>query len=180
MTSDSTLVNGIAIGFILLTLLFSFKSLTLPVVLIFVIESAIWINLSTPYFTGTPLVYLGYLVIDTVQLGATIDYAILITDGYVENRSRSGKIAAVVDSINNNIISLVTSGLTLSLAGMCLQFASSMEIVKTLGLLLCRGTILSMAMVLIALPALLIFTDPLTAKLTKHKFISEKQGVSNT
>lgn len=180
VTSDSTLVNGIAIGFILLTLLFSFKSLTLPVVLIFVIESAIWINLSTPYFTGTPLVYLGYLVIDTVQLGATIDYAILITDGYVENRSRSGKIAAVVDSINNNIISLVTSGLTLSLAGMCLQFASSMEIVKTLGLLLCRGTILSMAMVLIALPALLIFTDPLTAKLTKHKFISEKQGVSNT
>lgn len=176
VTSDSTLVNGIAIGFILLTLLFSFKSLTLPFVLIFVIESAIWINLSTPYFTGTPLVYLGYLVIETVQLGATIDYAILITDGYVENRRTTGKVKAVIDSINNNVISLVTSGLTLSLAGLCLQFASSMEIVKTLGLLLCRGTILSMAMVLIALPALLIIADPLTAKLSKREFFSEKTG----
>lgn len=180
VTSDNTLVNGIAIGFILLTLLFSFKSLTLPFVLIFVIESAIWINLSTPYFTGSPLVYLGYLVIETVQLGATIDYAILITDGYVENRRTSNKIKAVIDSINNNVISLVTSGLTLSLAGLCLQFASSMEIVKTLGLLLCRGTILSMAMVLIALPALLILADPLTAKLSKREFFSEKQGETIT
>ena len=177
ITGDTPLVNGMAIGFIFLTLLLSFKSLTLPLILIFVIESAIWINLSTPYFTGLPLVYMGYLVINTVQLGATIDYAILITDGYVDNRSRCGSIRAVTDSLNENIISLVTSGLTLSLAGMCLQFASSMEIVKELGLLLCRGTLLSMAMVLIALPALLILFDPLTARLTKKKFYSDETGV---
>ncbi|MDY3859547.1 MAG: MMPL family transporter [Candidatus Limivicinus sp.] len=173
ITGDTGLVNGLAIGFIFLTLLTSFKSLTLPFILIFVIESAIWINLSTPYFMGTPLVYMGYLVINTVQLGATIDYAILLTDGYTENRGSMGKLRAVINSIDENFISLLTSGLILSLAGLCLQFASSMEIVKELGLLLCRGTLLSMTMVLIALPALLITFDALTAKLSKRKFCSD-------
>lgn len=86
VTDDSVTVNFIAIAFIFLTLLVTFRSLTLPFILLFVIESAIWINLSVPYFTDTPLVYLGYLVINTVQLGATIDYAILMTEGYVVNR----------------------------------------------------------------------------------------------
>lgn len=84
-----------------------------------------------------------------------------------------GKLRAVINSIDENFISLLTSGLILSLAGLCLQFASSMEIVKELGLLLCRGTLLSMTMVLIALPALLITFDALTAKLSKRKFCSD-------
>ena len=173
---DSNLVNGLAIAFILLTLLISFKSLILPIILIFVIESAIWINLSTPYFTDTPLVYLGYLVINTVQLGATIDYAILITDGYVVRRKRMGSLEAVKGTINDNLISLVTSGLILSAAGLSLKISSSMEIVKALGGLLFRGTLLSMAMVIMALPALLILFDPITAKLTKGTFITKAQA----
>lgn len=177
ITADTSLVNSLAVGFIFLTLLLSFRSLTLPFILIFVIESAIWINLSTPYFTGVPLVYMGYLVINTVQLGATIDYAILMTDGYIENRKTIGRREAVMQSLNENIISLLTSGLILSLAGLCLQFASSMEIVKELGLLLFRGTLLSMALVLIALPALLIMFDPLTAKLTKRSFCRDSEEV---
>ena len=177
ITADTGLVNSLAVGFIFLTLLLSFRSLTLPFILIFVIESAIWINLSTPYFTGVPLVYMGYLVINTVQLGATIDYAILMTDGYIENRKTIGRREAVMQSLNENIISLLTSGLILSLAGLCLQFASSMEIVKELGLLLFRGTLLSMALVLIALPALLIMFDPLTAKLTKRSFCRDSEEV---
>ena len=106
ITADTGLVNSLAVGFIFLTLLLSFRSLTLPFILIFVIESAIWINLSTPYFTGVPLVYMGYLVINTVQLGATIDYAILMTDGYIENRKTIGRREAVMQSLNENIISL--------------------------------------------------------------------------
>ena len=168
--ADSGLVNGLAIAFIFLTLLISFKSLVLPLVLIFVIESAIWINLSTPYFTDTPLVYLGYLVINTVQLGATIDYAILLTDGYVTRRRTMYSIEAVKGTINDNIISIITSGLILSAAGMSLKLSSSMEIVRSLGLLLFRGTILSVAMVQLALPALLILFDPLTARFTKSQF----------
>lgn len=175
ITADTGLVNGLAVGFIFLTLLVSFRSLTLPFILIFVIESAIWINLSVPYFTGTPLVYIGYLVISTVQLGATIDYAILMTDGYVENRRTKGSRASVTRTIDDNLISLLTSGLILSLAGLCLRFASSMNIVKELGMLLFRGTLLSMALVLIALPALLIAFDSLTARLTKRKFCRESK-----
>ena len=95
---DTPVVNGIAIIFIAITLLLTFRSLTLPVVLLFVIESAIWINLAVPYFTDTPLVYLGYLVINTVQLGATIDYAILLTDGYRVNRKTMLKKDAVFNS----------------------------------------------------------------------------------
>ncbi len=172
---DTGIVNGLAIAFILLTLLISFRSLTLPVILIFVIESAIWINLSTPYFTNTPLVYLGYLVINTVQLGATIDYAILLTDGYLVRRRSMYSTDAVKGTINDNIISILTSGLILSAAGLSLKMTSSMEIVKELGLLLFRGTLLSMALVLLALPALLILFDAVTAKLTKFPFLIKER-----
>ena len=166
VTHDSVTVNLIAIAFIFLTLLVTFRSITLPFILLFVIESAIWINLSVPYFTDTPLVYLGYLVINTVQLGATIDYAILMTEGYVVNRRTMGRREAVESTLTKNFISVLTSGLILSAAGFCLGFESSLEVVAELGILLCRGTLLSMAMVLLALPALLMIFDPLTARLT--------------
>ena len=166
VTHDSVTVNLIAIAFIFLTLLVTFRSITLPFILLFVIESAIWINLSVPYFTDTPLVYLGYLVINTVQLGATIDYAILMTEGYVVNRRTMGRREAVEGTLTKNFISVLTSGLILSAAGFCLGFESSLEVVAELGILLCRGTLLSMAMVLLALPALLMIFDPLTARLT--------------
>lgn len=166
VTADSPLVNGIAIGFIFLTLLVTFKSVTLPFILLFVIESAIWINLSVPYFTDQPLVYIGYLVINTVQLGATIDYAILMTNGYTANRRIMGKREAVVGTLNTNFESVLTSGLILTAAGLCLGLESSLEVVAELGILLARGTALSMAMVVLALPALLMLFDPLTARLT--------------
>ena len=118
VTADSTLVNWIAIGFIFLTLLVTFKSATLPVILLFVIEAAIWINLSVPYFADQPLVYIGYLVINTVQLGATIDYAILMTNGYTANRRTMGKREAVVATLNTNFESVLTSGVILTAAGL--------------------------------------------------------------
>lgn len=166
VTGDSTKVNLIAIVFIFLTLLVTFRSLTLPLALLFVIETAIWINLSIPYFTGVPLVYLGYLVINTVQLGATIDYAILMTDGYVENRKTMDARTAVEETLRVNFVSVITSGFILSGAGFALGLTSSMEVVAMLGNLLARGTLLSMAMVLLALPATLMITDPLTTRLT--------------
>ena len=166
VTADSTLVNWIAIGFIFLTLLVTFKSLTLPFVLLFVIETAIWINLAVPYFTDMPLVYIGYLVINTVQLGATIDYAILMTNGYLANRRTMNKRLAVQGTLSTNFESVLTSGLILSAAGFCLGLESSLEVVAELGILLARGTLLSMAMVVLALPALLMLFDPLTARLT--------------
>ena len=176
VTEDSGLVNLISVAFILLTLLVTFRSLTLPLILIFVIETAIWINLSVPYFTDNALVYIGYLVINTVQLGATVDYAILMTDGYVVNRRTMLKREAVINTLQTNFLSVLTSGLILSIAGFCLNFTSSMTIVSELGLLLARGTLLSMAMVLLALPALLMLFDPLTARLTlKSGFLKKTE-----
>lgn len=175
---DSPFVNGIAIGFVFLTLLFSLKSLTLPFILLFVIENAIWINLSIPYFKGSSLVYLGYLIINTVQLGATIDYAILITDGYVASRKTMSAYDAVKDSLNHHLISVFTSASVLTAAGFALQVTSSMAVVSALGRLLAVGTVLSFSMVVFALPALLIIFDPLTQKLTLKKplFKSKKSA----
>lgn len=181
VTADSTLVNWIAIGFIFLTLLLTFKSATLPFILLFVIEAAIWINLSVPYFADQPLVYIGYLVINTVQLGATIDYAILMTNGYTANRRTMGKREAVVATLNTNFESVLTSGVILTAAGLCLGFVSSLQVVAELGILLARGTVLSMAMVVLALPALLILFDPLTARLTwKAGFIDTAKKEAET
>ena len=181
VTADSTLVNWIAIGFIFLTLLVTFKSATLPFILLFVIETAIWINLSVPYFADRPLVYIGYLVINTVQLGATIDYAILMTNGYTANRRTMGKREAVVATLNTNFESVLTSGVILTAAGLCLGFVSSLQVVAELGILLARGTVLSMAMVVLALPALLMLFDPLTARLTwKAGFIDTAKKEAET
>ena len=181
VTADSTLVNWIAIGFIFLTLLVTFKSATLPFILLFVIEAAIWINLSVPYFADQPLVYIGYLVINTVQLGATIDYAILMTNGYTANRRTMGKREAVVATLNTNFESVLTSGVILTAAGLCLGFVSSLQVVAELGILLARGTVLSMAMVVLALPALLMLFDPLTARLTwKAGFIDTANKEAET
>lgn len=181
VTADSTLVNWIAIGFIFLTLLVTFKSATLPFILLFVIEAAIWINLSVPYFADQPLVYIGYLVINTVQLGATIDYAILMTNGYTANRRTMGKREAVVATLNTNFESVLTSGVILTAAGLCLGFVSSLQVVAELGILLARGTVLSMAMVVLALPALLMLFDLLTARLTwKAGFIDTAKKEAET
>ncbi len=167
--SDSTFVNAAAIGFVFLTLLFSFKSLTLPFILLFVIENAIWINLAIPYFRGESLVYLGYMIIDAVQLGATIDYAILITDGYMDARKTMSAYDAVKDSLTHHLLSVFTSAVVLTTAGFTLQLTSSMGVVVAIGKLLAVGTMLSFSMVIFALPALLIIFDPLTQKFTLQR-----------
>ena len=178
VTGDSTKVNLIAIAFILLTLLFTFRSVTLPVILLFVIESAIWLNLSIPYFTGMPLVYMGFLVMNTVQLGATIDYAILMTDGYKANRRLMGRREAVEKTLGENFLSVLTSALILTSAGFCIGFVSTVEVVSSLGILLARGTLLSLAMVLLVLPGLLLLFDRATAKLTvRANFLKEEKEV---
>lgn len=176
VTADSVKVNLIAVIFIFLTLLITFKSLTVPFILLFVIESAIWINLSVPYFADTPLVYMGYLVINTVQLGATIDYAILMTDGYKTKRRLMGKREAAIGTLGENFTSVLTSALILSSAGFCLSFTSSVEVVSELGLLLARGTLLSLALVIIVLPGLLLLFDRVIAKTTIKANFLEKEA----
>ena len=164
--ADSTKVNAFAIIAIALVVAITFKSISLPVILLFVIESAIWINLSFPYFSGMPLVYIGYLIINTVQLGATIDYAILLTDTYKRYRMEMKKLEAMKTAIGECFMSILTSAIILSVAGFCLALTTSNLMVEGMGVLLGRGTILSFLMVLCALPGLLLIFDKVIAKTT--------------
>ncbi len=166
VTADNTVVNLIAVATILLVLLFTFRSASIPLFLLITIETAIWINLSVPYFAGSQLVYIGYLVINTVQLGATVDYAILTTNHYAMNRRLLPKKEALMKTYGQVITPVITSGAILSLAGFALKMTSTNQIVAEMGLLLGRGTLLSMLMTLVFLPGVLSVFDGLIQKTT--------------
>lgn len=177
VTADNRIVTLVAVLGIFLVLLIMFKSLSLPVILVFTIESAIWINLAFTYFQSQPLNYIGFLIINTVQLGATVDYAILITDRYKHNRTKMLPKEAMQKTLSNNLTAILISAGILAFAGLALFLSSSNPIVSELGVLLGRGTILSFAMIATVLPALLILLDFLIRKTTyKHGFyIDEKK-----
>lgn len=167
--NDTPVINTIAIISIALILLVTFKSLLLPILLVLTIETSIWINLSLPYFTGTPLCYIGYLVISTVQLGATVDYAILLTDHYLHNRKTQNKKEAIITTLSESANSIFVSGFILASAGFSLGFISSDQIISELGMLLGRGTLLSMTLVILFLPATLVVFDKLIFKTRFNK-----------
>ena len=162
--ADDIIVNGLAIMAIALTIMFVYRSLTLPVLLVLTIEIAIWINLSIPYFTGTPLSYIGYLIVSTVQLGATVDYAILYTQHYLDNRATHLKKEAVVQASRQAIPSILPPAVILTTVGFVLGIVSSQTIVQDLGILLGRGAILSFLLVSLFLPVLLMLFDRLIGK----------------
>lgn len=166
VTEDNQVTNLIAIAAILLVLVLTFRSATLPVILIATIESAIFLNLSVPYFTGESLNYLGFLVINTVQLGATVDYAILFTDTYRKHRRSMPPRQALARTLGTSFQSILVSASILTSAGLVLWLTSTNNIVSLLGLLLARGTLLSFFLVVTFLPAALLLFDKLIAKTT--------------
>lgn len=173
---DNVVVNVIAIVAIFLVLLLTFKSAILPIVLVFTIEAGIWINLAIPYFSGTPINFLGYLVISTVQLGATVDYAILLTNTYLKNRKQMAKREAINMSLSGSFKSILVSALTLSTAGFTLYATSSNNAIADIGLLLGRGTLLSLSMVVFFLPVMLFLLDKGIEKTTlKTTFFQPSQ-----
>lgn len=165
---DNMVVNAVAIISIGLILLLNFKSLSLPFILLLVIELSIWINLSFPYFTGEHLNYISYLIISSIQLGATIDYAILFTDRYLENRRQQEKKKAVVQTIQDTAISILTSAGILTIAGFFLGNMSTNQVISELGILVGRGAIISTTLVFFVLPSLLTLLDKFIQKTTKH------------
>lgn len=168
---DSFLVTIAAIIGITLVLLISFRSLTLPLILLFTIEASIWINLAFPYFMATKMAYLGFMIISSILLGATVDYAILFTHNYIENRLKLNKENSVIKTIADTTGSILTSAAILTTAGFTMNFVSTNTIISQLGMLIARGTILSTVMVLFMLPTLLILLDKLIEKSTlKLKF----------
>jgi len=174
--ADTRVVNLVAIAGIFLVLLLTFRSLTIPIFLILAIESAIGINLSFAYFTGSALSYIGYLIISTIQLGATVDYAILITRNYLNNRQMLSKKDAMSKTLSDNIVAILVSAGILSTSGFILAATSTNSMISELGTLLGRGTALSFIMVVFVLPALFILFDRLVAKTTmNHNFLPSKK-----
>lgn len=167
ITADSRVVNFLAILAIGFVLLISFKSISLPVILVLTIETSIWINLSFPYFENSTICYIGFLVISTVQLGATVDYAILMTDHYLAERKLMRPKKAILKTLQDTMGSILISASILTAAGYTISFVSSISIVSQLGLLLGRGALLSALMVYFFLPAALTLLDVVISKSTK-------------
>ena len=181
ITQDNTKVNFLAIAFVFCILLVNFKSLSLPVILTLVIESSIWINLGIPYFRGQTLFYIGYLIISTVQLGATIDYAILFSDRYMDFRKTFPKKESAFMTLRTCTISILTSAAVLTLAGVILGKVSTNGVLSQLGILIGRGAALSFVLVIFVLPTLLILFDGVIRRTTLHcDFFRKEKEMAET
>ena len=156
---DNVRVSMIAIITIFLVVALTFRSFMLPACLVLAIETGIWINLCIPYYTGDTLNFIGYLVINTVQLGATIDYGILLTTHYLRWRKTVPAREAVFKALGETVPSLIVSAGILASAGFALGVTSDIAVVALLGFLLARGALISLAMVTCFLPALLVYFD---------------------
>ena len=189
--TDYVIVDLISIGFVFIILLVSFRSISLPFILVLVIQISIWINMAIPYLTSQPMIFIGYIIVSSVQLGATIDYAILFTGFYTEGRKTMIRRDAIKYALDSGGHSILTSCLILTSAGYSLKFLSSIEGVSSLGELIGRGAALSGILVLVLLPQLLYIFDKVVEKTTwKMRFykggtkvgrvIIEDEGYSNS
>ncbi len=169
VTKDMVKVNLVAIAAVFIVLLFTLKSITLPVLLVLGIETAIWINLSIPYFAGQTIFYIAYLIISSIQLGATVDYAILLTERYKELRQIYNKKDAIVNTLSAVTVSILTSGSALTVVGFLLGAISTHGLLSQLGYFLGKGTLCSLFIVFFALPGMLFTFDRTFIKKGKVK-----------
>ena len=159
ISKDSRKVNMIAVFAILMVLILSMRSLKLPVLLTLCIEGAIWISFAVSTVKGDWLFYIGYLIVSSILLGATVDYAILVTNRFLEFKERMETDSAIRESIAHSAVSVLTSGLILITAGVLLGIICSDQLMAQLGTLLARGTLTAILVVLFALPGLLKITS---------------------
>lgn len=164
---DFNSVNTVSIGIIFIIMILVLKSISLPIILMLTIEFAIFINMGIPYYTGTVIPFIASIVIGTIQLGATIDYAILITTKYVTKRKKGNdKKAAISESLGTSIGSIAVSGLCFFGATFGVGAYSKIEMIGSLCTLMSRGALISMVTVIMVLPAFLMTFDKLICKTT--------------
>ena len=164
VTSDMLKINLAAVLAVFIILVIMFRKILLPLLLVLSIETAIWINVAIPGLFGSPVFYIAYLIISSVQLGATVDYAILFTDRYRENRLSMDRRDAVVATVRNVTASICTSGSALIIVGFLMGILSSHGILAQLGIFIGRGAICSLIIVFFALPGLLYLFDRFVVK----------------
>ena len=159
INSDYNIVNLLSILSVTIILLFTFKSVALPIILTTVIELGIFINMAIPYFMGFSMMFIGYLIVSSIQLGATIDYAILLTNNYLEARKTKVKREASRIAVSKSLPSIITSGGILVVAAFLLKWCSTITAVSQMGELIGRGAIISILLVVFFLPHILVVFD---------------------
>ncbi|MDY4923230.1 efflux RND transporter permease subunit [Frisingicoccus sp.] len=165
---DFKVVNAISIGAVFLIILFVFKSISIPVILVAVIEFAIFINLGIPFYTGTRLPFIASIVIGTIQLGATVDYAILMTTRYKKERcSGKEKKEAIRIALTSSVTSIIVSALGFFAATFGVGLYSDIDMISALCTLMGRGAIISMFVVIFVLSSMLMVFDKVICKTTK-------------
>lgn len=175
-TADMKLVNAVAIIAVFIIIVLTTKTILLPAILVLVIEGAIWVNLSLPVLINEPIFYISYLIISSIQLGATVDYAIAFSDRYLNTRKKRSKIEALDHTLRYSTLPMLTSGSILTIVGYILGKISTHGILAELGTLLYRGTLFSLVFVLFALPGFLTLFDHW---ILKFRFSKNRKEVIN-
>ena len=157
ITGDTIKVNLIGALAVFMVLVLTFRGLVIPLLLTMTIEGCIWISMAIPYLTGQTMFYIGYLIISSILLGSTVDYAILVSNRFLEEyRACGDRKEAIRKTISVSAVSIMISGLVLTFSGVLLHMICSNGIMAQMGLLLARGTFIAMTAVLFALPQMLL------------------------
>ena len=166
--TDFKRVSAVSIGIVFVIILLLFKSITLPVILVGVIEFAIFVNMGIPFYTGTKLPFVASIVIGTIQLGATVDYAILMTTRYLRERRRgAGKFDAITTAHKFSAQSIIVSALSFFAATIGVGLYSNIDMISSLCILMARGALISMAVVVFILPSLFMVFDKIIIRTSK-------------
>ncbi len=178
-STDNLMVSILSLLFVLVILVFTFKSAGLPVLLLAIIQGAIWINFSVPVLTDTNIFFLSYLIVSSIQMGANIDYAIVISSRYTELKKQMPIKDAIVETLNQAFPTIITSGAILAIAGLLIGFLSSDPAISSIGICLGRGTFISIFLVMFVLPPTLLLGDSIIEKTSftlKHYDIVQKHS----
>ncbi|MGN8969350.1 efflux RND transporter permease subunit [Intestinimonas sp. HCP28S3_D6] len=160
-SGDNMKISVLTALFVMVILLFTFKSAGLPILLVLTIQGSIWINFSIPVLTDTNLFFLSYLVVSSIQMGATIDYAIVITNRYLELKGAMGRKEAAVAALSQSFPTVLTSGTIMAVAGFLIGSISTDATIGSVGQALGRGTVTSIFLVMTVLPQMLVLGDAL-------------------
>ena len=159
--SDYMMVNALSLVGVALVVAIAFRSLVLPIIVLIPINIAIYVNMTVPYLQGLTFMFSAFVIVECIQLGATVDYSILLTNNYLNFRDgqKLPKKEAALSALNASFLSVLTSGTILTVAGYAIYFISTVSAIQNIGEMIGRGALLSMMMVLIGIPALLYFLD---------------------
>ena len=162
--NDNMLISILSVLFVIIVLIFTFQSAGLPVLLIVIIQGSIWCNFSVPYLKSNNLFFLTYLIISAIQMGANIDYAIVISSRYMELKEHMPLRDAMVETLNQAFPTIITSGTMLASAGIVIGFMTSNETISAIGMYLGTGTLISIFLVMCVLPQILLMGDTIIRK----------------